>query len=149
LRNAALQPRAADVTIVGVIGTATALLAGSIGSCRMTSSAGARVLDRLPARVHVPRDGRRRVCGRHLSPLYTRLLKALLFLGSGAVIHALAANRISGDGGLRKICRSLTGRSSSAQSRLPASPAGGFFSKDEILSARTPAGNTVLLDRAI
>ena len=62
--------------------------------------------------------------------------KALLFLGAGAVIHAVHSNEMSAMGGLRKFmpithltfliaCLSIAG--------IP--PFSGFFSKDEILTA--------------
>lgn len=64
------------------------------------------------------------------------MFKALLFLGAGAVIHAVHSNEISGMGGLRKhlpvthitflvACLAISG--------IP--PFSGFFSKDEILVA--------------
>ena len=64
------------------------------------------------------------------------MFKALLFLGAGAVIHAVHTNEISGMGGLRKYlpvthitflvaCLAISG--------IP--PFSGFFSKDEILVA--------------
>ena len=69
--------------------------------------------------------------------LYTHaFFKALLFLGSGAVIHALHGEQDMREHGRAEArsCRSPTGRSSSARWRLPACPPlAGFFSKDEIL----------------
>ncbi|MBO4961637.1 MAG: NADH-quinone oxidoreductase subunit L [Flavobacteriales bacterium] len=64
------------------------------------------------------------------------MFKALLFLGAGAVIHAVHSNEMSAMGGLRKYmpvthitfliaCLAIAG--------IP--PFSGFFSKDEILSA--------------
>jgi NADH-quinone oxidoreductase subunit L len=64
------------------------------------------------------------------------MFKALLFLGAGAVIHAVHTNDLSGMGGLRKhlpvthitflvACLAIAG--------IP--PFSGFFSKDEILVA--------------
>ena len=64
------------------------------------------------------------------------MFKALLFLGAGAIIHAVHSNEMSEMGGLRKYmpithitfliaCLAITG--------IP--PFSGFFSKDEILAA--------------
>ena len=64
------------------------------------------------------------------------MFKALLFLGAGAIIHAVHSNEMSHMGGLRKqmpithitflvACRGISG--------IP--PISGFFSKDEILTA--------------
>ena len=69
--------------------------------------------------------------------LFTRaMFKALLFLGAGAIIHAVHSNEMSPMGGLRKqmpithitflvACLAISG--------IP--PFSGFFSKDEILTA--------------
>ena len=63
----------------------------------------AGVFDGVAARLHVPGDGRRRVRRRHLPPLHARVLQGLLFLGSGAVIHALHGEQdIRNMGGLKK-----------------------------------------------
>ena len=87
------------------------------------------------------RVGYGRSCGRGLYGsmfhLFTHaFFKALLFLGAGAVIHAVHSNEMEAMGGLRKYlpvthitflvaCFSIAG--------IP--PFSGFFSKDEILSA--------------
>jgi len=49
------------------------------------------------------------------------MFKALLFLGAGALIHAVHSNNYTEMGGLRNICLSLTGHSSSVAWLLPAS----------------------------
>ena len=50
----------------------------------------ARLLDRQPARLHVPRRRRRRVTPPAIFHLMTHaFFKACLFLGSGSVIHAM------------------------------------------------------------
>ncbi|MEQ8323448.1 MAG: NADH-quinone oxidoreductase subunit L [Vicingaceae bacterium] len=64
------------------------------------------------------------------------MFKALLFLGAGAVIHAVHSNLMKDMGGLRKLLplTSLTFLIAClAISGIP--PFAGFFSKDEILSA--------------
>ena len=64
------------------------------------------------------------------------MFKALLFLGAGAIIHAVHSNHMTEMGGLRKYlpithitfliaCLTIAG--------IP--PLSGFFSKDEILAA--------------
>ena len=59
--------------------------------------------------AHVPRAGRRNAAFFHL---FTHaFFKALLFLGAGSVIHAVHSNNMSDMGGLRKPCRSRSGRS--------------------------------------
>ena len=80
--------------------------------------------------------------------LYTHaFFKALLFLGSGAVIHALAGEQdLRRMGGLKKrSCRSPTGRSSIGALAIAGVPGlAGFFSKDEILFRTFASGHTVL-----
>jgi NADH-quinone oxidoreductase subunit L len=106
----------------------------------------AGLLDGLAARVHVPGDGRRRIRGR-IFHLYTHaFFKALLFLGSGAVIHALAGEQdLRNMGGLKSVLpvtfyTFLIG--TIAIAGIP--PLAGFFSKDEILWKTWESGHTVL-----
>ena len=89
-RNAVLFSHAPEtMLIVAVIGATTALMAGTIGLCKNDIKR-ARVFHRVAARPDVPGDGRRRLPGAGIFHLYTHaFFKALLFLGSGAVIHAL------------------------------------------------------------
>ncbi len=62
--------------------------------------------------------------------------KALLFLGSGSVIHACHSQEITEMGGLRKVMRSTYLTWLVGTAALIAVPGtSGFFSKDEILSA--------------
>jgi NADH-quinone oxidoreductase subunit L len=62
--------------------------------------------------------------------------KALLFLGSGSVIHACHSQEITEMGGLRKVMRSTWLTWLVGTACLVAVPGtSGFFSKDEILSA--------------
>ena len=64
------------------------------------------------------------------------MFKALLFLGAGAIIHAVHSNEMSHMGGLRKqmpITHITFLVASLAISAIP--PFSGFFSKDEILTA--------------
>jgi NADH-quinone oxidoreductase subunit L len=64
------------------------------------------------------------------------MFKALLFLGAGAVIHAVHSNNMSDMGGLRKylpITNATFLIAALAISGIP--PFAGFFSKDEILAA--------------
>ena len=105
---------------------------------------GARLLDREPARLHVPRGRLRRATRRAIFHLVTHaFFKALLFLGAGAVIHAMHHEQdIDKMGGLRQqLPRThivfLIGVLAIAGFPLFS----GFFSKDEILRRR-PAPRT-------
>ena len=70
-------------------------------------------------------------------PLFTHaMFKALLFLGAGAIIHAVHSNEVDAMGGLRKympICHITFLIGCLAIAGIP--PFAGFFSKDEILVA--------------
>ena len=123
------------LNIVAVIGTATALFAGTIGLVQND-------IKRVLAYSTVSQLGYMFLAmgvgafGAGIFHLYTHaFFKALLFLGSGAVIHALHGEQdIRNMGGLRKHCPMtywtfLIG--SLAIAGIP--PLAGFFSKDEIL----------------
>ena len=75
-RNAVLFSHAPDtLAIVAIIGTATALMAGTIRPRAERHQARARVFDGVAARVHVSGDGRRCLCGRHFPSVYARVLQ--------------------------------------------------------------------------
>ena len=72
--------------------------------------------------------------------------KALLFLGAGALIHAVHSNNMSDMGGLRKAMPTTFWTfvvGSAALAGIP--PLSGFFSKDEILSTFNAEGYQVVL----
>ncbi len=146
-RNAALFSAAPDtLAIVAVIGTATALMAGTIGLVQND-------IKRVLAYSTVSQLGYMFLAmgvgafAGGIFHLYTHaFFKALLFLGSGAVIHAL-----SGEQDLRRM--------GGLKNRLPVTywtfligaiaiagvpGLAGFFSKDEILFRTYASGHTVL-----
>ena len=96
-RNAVLFSHAPEtLTIVAVVGAATALMAGTIGLVQND-------IKRVLAYSTVSQLGYMFLAmgvgayGAGIFHLYTHaFFKALLFLGSGAVIHALAASRTCG-----------------------------------------------------
>jgi NADH-quinone oxidoreductase subunit L len=146
-RNAVLFSHAPEVlTIVAVIGAATALFAGTIGLVQFD-------IKRVLAYSTVSQLGYMFLAmgvgafGAGIFHLYTHaFFKALLFLGSGAVIHALAGEQdIRRMGGLRKdlpitYWTFLVG--SLAIAGVPG--LAGFFSKDEILFETFRHGHQVL-----
>ena len=112
-RNAVLFSHAPEtLLIVAVIGAATALFAGTIGIVQND-------IKRVLAYSTVWQLGYMFLAmgvgayGAGIFHLYTHaFFKALLFLGSGAVIHALHGEQdLRHMGGLKKDCRSPTGRS--------------------------------------
>jgi NADH-quinone oxidoreductase subunit L len=132
--------------IVAVIGAATALLAGTIGLVQND-------IKRVLAYSTVSQLGYMFLAmgvgafGAGIFHLYTHaFFKALLFLGSGAVIHALHGEQdIRNMGGLKKALpitywTFLIG--SLAIAGVP--PLAGFFSKDEILFETFRHGHQVL-----
>ena len=136
-RNAVLFSHAPETTmmVVAVIGAATALMAGSIGLVQND-------IKRVLAYSTVSQLGFMFLAmgvgafGAGIFHLYTHaFFKALLFLGSGAVIHALHGEQdIRNMGGLKKLLpitywTFLVG--SLAIAGVPF--LSGFFSKDEIL----------------
>jgi NADH-quinone oxidoreductase subunit L len=69
-------------------------------ACVWTTSSVCWRIDRLAARLHDDRHRRRRGISRFLHLLTHGLFKALLFLGAGAVIHAVGSNDLPNMGGL-------------------------------------------------
>jgi NADH-quinone oxidoreductase subunit L len=146
-RNAVLFSHAPlTLTIVAIVGTATALLAGTIGLVQND-------IKRVLAYSTVSQLGYMFLAmgvGAYASGifhLYTHaFFKALLFLGSGAVIHALGGEQdMRKMGGLRKelpitYWTFIVG--AVAIAGIP--PFAGFFSKDEILYRTYASGHTVL-----
>jgi len=146
-RNAALFSHAPlTLTVVAVIGTATALMAGTIGLVQND-------IKRVLAYSTVSQLGYMFLAmgvGAYASGifhLYTHaFFKALLFLGSGAVIHALAGEQdLRRMGGLKDqlpvtYWTFLIGALAIAGVPLLS----GFFSKDEILFHTFAGGHTIL-----
>jgi NADH-quinone oxidoreductase subunit L len=146
-RNAVLFSHAPiTLTIVAIVGTATALMAGTIGLVQND-------IKRVLAYSTVSQLGYMFLAmgvGAYASGifhLYTHaFFKALLFLGSGAVIHALAGEQdMRRMGGLKKdlpITYWTFVIGAIAIAGIP--PFAGFFSKDEILYRTYASGHTVL-----
>jgi len=146
-RNAALFSHTPlTLTVVAVIGTATALMAGTIGLVQND-------IKRVLAYSTVSQLGYMFLAmgvGAYASGifhLYTHaFFKALLFLGSGAVIHALAGEQdLRRMGGLKDklpvtYWTFLIGALAIAGVPLLS----GFFSKDEILFHTFASGHTTL-----
>ncbi len=146
-RNAVLFSHApVTMEVVAVIGALTALMAGTIGLVQND-------IKRVLAYSTVSQLGYMFLAmgvgafGAGIFHLYTHaFFKALLFLGSGAVIHALHGEQdIRNMGGLKKelpitYWTFLIG--AIAIAGVP--PLAGFFSKDEILFETFVEGHTVL-----
>jgi NADH-quinone oxidoreductase subunit L len=146
-RNAVLFSLAPEtLQIVAVIGAATAFIAGTIGLVQND-------IKRVLAYSTVSQLGYMFLAmgvgayGAGIFHLYTHaFFKALLFLGSGAVIHALAGEQdLRHMGGLKKhlpvtYWTFLIG--SLAIAGVPG--LAGFFSKDEILFRTFSSGHTIL-----
>jgi NADH-quinone oxidoreductase subunit L len=146
-RNAVLFSRAPEtLAIVAVVGAATALMAGTIGLVQND-------IKRVLAYSTVSQLGYMFLAmgvgasAAGIFHLYTHaFFKALLFLGSGAVIHALAGEQdLRKMGGLRRelpitYWTFLIG--AIAISGVPFFA--GFYSKDEILAKTFESGHTVL-----
>jgi NADH-quinone oxidoreductase subunit L len=146
-RNAVLFEHAPiTLAVVAGIGVATALMAGTIGLVQND-------IKRVLAYSTVSQLGYMFLAmgvgafGAGIFHLYTHaFFKALLFLGSGAVIHALHGEQdIRNMGGLRKglpitYWTFLIG--AIAIAGIP--PLAGFFSKDEILWKTFAGGHTIL-----
>ena len=146
-RNAVLFSHAPEtLTIIAIVGVATALMAGTIGLVQND-------IKRVLAYSTVSQLGYMFLAmgvgayGAGIFHLYTHaFFKALLFLGSGAVIHALSGEQdLRRMGGLRKelpitYWTFLIG--ALAISGVPG--LAGFFSKDEILNLTFTSGHRVL-----
>ena len=146
-RNAVLFEHAPiTLLVVAAVGIATALMAGTIGLVQND-------IKRVLAYSTVSQLGYMFLAmgvgayGAGIFHLYTHaFFKALLFLGSGAVIHALAGEQdIRHMGGLRKglpitYWTFLIG--AIAIAGVP--PLAGFFSKDEILWKTFASGHRIM-----
>jgi NADH-quinone oxidoreductase subunit L len=146
-RNAVLYSRAPGVLeLVGIVGVATAVMAATIGLVQND-------IKRVLAYSTVSQLGLMFVAmgvgayAAGIFHLYTHaFFKALLFLGSGAVIHALAGEQdLRRMGGLRRelpvtYWTFLVGTLAIAGVPLLS----GFFSKDELLYRAYASGHTLL-----
>jgi NADH-quinone oxidoreductase subunit L len=146
-RNAVLFSHAPDtMLIVAVIGAATALFAGTIGLVQND-------IKRVLAYSTVSQLGLMFLAmgvgafGAGIFHLYTHaFFKALLFLGSGAVIHALHGEQdIRNMGGLKKYLPITYWTFLIGSLAIAGVPfLSGFFSKDEILFETFSEGHEVL-----
>jgi NADH-quinone oxidoreductase subunit L len=146
-RNAVLFSHAPDtLMIVAVIGAATALFAGTIGLVQND-------IKRVLAYSTVSQLGLMFLAmgvgafGAGIFHLYTHaFFKALLFLGSGAVIHALHGEQdIRNMGGLKKYLPITYWTFLIGSLAIAGVPfLSGFFSKDEILFETFSEGHEVL-----
>ena len=146
-RNAVLFSHTPEtLTIVAVIGAATALFAGTIGLVQND-------IKRVLAYSTVSQLGLMFLAmgvgafGAGIFHLYTHaFFKALLFLGSGAVIHALHGEQdIRNMGGLRKHLPITFWTFVIGSLAIAGVPGlAGFFSKDEILFETFSEGHTLL-----
>ena len=143
-RNAVLFSHAPDVLIiVAVIGTATALMAGTIALVQND-------IKRVLAYSTVSQLGYMFLAmgmgafGAGIFHLYTHaFFKALLFLGSGAVIHALAGEQdMRRMGGLKRVLPVTYWTFLIGALAIAGVPGlAGFFSKDEILFRTFESGH--------
>jgi NADH-quinone oxidoreductase subunit L len=146
-RNAVLFSHAPEtMMVVAVIGAATALMAGTIGLVQND-------IKRVLAYSTVSQLGLMFLAmgvgafGAGIFHLYTHaFFKALLFLGSGAVIHALHGEQdIRNMGGLRKYLPITFWTFLIGSLAIAGVPfLSGFFSKDEILFETFREGHTIL-----
>src|SRR5262245_51191501 len=146
-RNAVLFSHAPEtMVIVAVIGATTALMAGTIGLVQND-------IKRVLAYSTVSQLGLMFLAmgvgafGAGIFHLYTHaFFKACLFLGSGAVIHALHGEQdIRNMGGLRKDLPITCWTFVIASLAIAGFPGlAGFFSKDEILFETFAEGHTLL-----
>ena len=146
-RNAVLFSHAPEtMLIVAVIGAATALMAGTIGLVQND-------IKRVLAYSTVSQLGLMFLAmgvgafGAGIFHLYTHaFFKALLFLGSGAVIHALHGEQdIRNMGGLKQYLPITYWTFVIGSLALAGFPGlAGFFSKDELLFETFAEGHTVL-----
>jgi NADH-quinone oxidoreductase subunit L len=146
-RNAALFSRAPEtLTIVAIIGTATALMAGTIGLVQND-------IKRVLAYSTVSQLGYMFLAmgvgafAGGIFHLYTHaFFKALLFLASGAVIHAVGGEQdLRRMGGLKRELPLTYWTFLVGAIAIAGVPGlAGFFSKDEILYRAFVGGHTVL-----
>ena len=146
-RNAVLFSHAPEtMLIVAVVGAATALMAGTIGLVQND-------IKRVLAYSTVSQLGLMFLAmgvgafGAGIFHLYTHaFFKALLFLGSGAVIHALHGEQdIRNMGGLKKLLPVTYWTFLIGSLAIAGVPfLSGFFSKDEILYETFHEGHTLL-----
>jgi NADH-quinone oxidoreductase subunit L len=146
-RNAVLYAHAPEVlTIVAVIGTATALWAGAIGMVQND-------IKRVLAYSTVSQLGYMFLAmgvGAYTAGIFHlfthAFFKALLFLGAGAVIHALAGEQdLRKMGGLKRHLPVTYWTFLIGALAIAGVPfLSGFFSKDEILYRTFASGHTVL-----
>jgi NADH-quinone oxidoreductase subunit L len=146
-RNAVLFSHAPEtMMIVAVIGALTALMAGTIGLVQND-------IKRVLAYSTVSQLGLMFLAmgvgafGAGIFHLYTHaFFKALLFLGSGAVIHALHGEQdIRNMGGLRRALPMTFSTFLIGSLAIAGVPMlSGFFSKDEILFETFREGHTIL-----
>ena len=146
-RNAVLFSHAPEtMMIVAVIGALTALMAGTIGLVQND-------IKRVLAYSTVSQLGLMFLAmgvgafGAGIFHLYTHaFFKALLFLGSGAVIHALHGEQdIRNMGGLRRALPITFWTFLIGSLAIAGVPGlAGFFSKDEILFETFREGHTIL-----
>jgi NADH-quinone oxidoreductase subunit L len=146
-RNAVLFSHAPlTLTVVATIGAATALVAGTIGLVQTD-------IKRVLAYSTVSQLGYMFLAmgvgayAAGIFHLYTHaFFKALLFLGAGAVIHALAGQQdLRHMGGLRRALPLTYWTFVVGAVALAGVPGfAGFFSKDEILYRTFASGHTVL-----
>ena len=146
-RNAVLFSHTPEtLLIVAVVGAATALMAGTIGLVQND-------IKRVLAYSTVSQLGLMFLAmgvgafGAGIFHLYTHaFFKALLFLGSGAVIHALHGEQdIRNMGGLKKYLPLTYWTFVIGSLALAGFPLlSGFFSKDELLFETFAEGHTIL-----
>ena len=146
-RNAVLFSHAPEtLTIVAIVGVATALMAGTIGLVQND-------IKRVLAYSTVSQLGYMFLAmgvgayAAGIFHLYTHaFFKALLFLGSGAVIHALGGEQdLRRMGGLKKALPITYWTFLIGALAIAGVPGlAGFFSKDEILFLTYESGHTML-----
>ncbi len=146
-RNAVLFAHAPEVlTIVAVVGTATAIWAGAIGMVQND-------IKRVLAYSTVSQLGYMFMAmgvGAYAAGIFHLFIhaffKALLFLGSGAVIHALGGEQdLRRMGGLKKALPITYWTFVVGALAIAGVPLlSGFFSKDEILYRTFASGHTAL-----
>ncbi len=146
-RNAVLFSRAPDtMALVAIIGAATALMAGSIALVQ-------RDIKRVLAYSTVSQLGYMFLAmgvgayAAGIFHLFTHaFFKALLFLGAGAVIHALGGEQdLTKMGGLRRALPTTYWTFLVGAAAIAGVPGlAGFFSKDAILFHTFSSGHTLL-----